>query len=101
MNGHAGHRDRLAARLPAACQRDVDELRGPARVVVEQLVKIAHAIEQQRVREPRLDRVVLLHDGRVLRAAHRVVRSSLGAVIVVGYACGVRLPGWSASYLTL
>ena len=76
VHGHAGHRDRLAARLAAARQRDVDELRRAARVVVEELVEIAHAIEQQRVREPRLDGVVLLHDGRVLRAGHLVVRSN-------------------------
>ena len=69
MHGHAGHRDWLAARLAAARQRDVDELRGAPRVIVEELVEVAHAVEQQRVGKPRLDGVVLLHDGRVLLRA--------------------------------
>ncbi len=83
VHGHAGHRDRLAARLAAARQRDVDQLRRASRVVVEQLVEIAHAIEQQRVRKPRLDGVVLLHDGRVLRTSHRVIGADFDAAIVV------------------
>jgi hypothetical protein len=74
VHGYAGHRDRLAAGLTTARQRDVDQLRRAPRVVVEQLVEIAHAIEQQRVRKPRLDGVVLLHDRRVLQGGHRKSR---------------------------
>ncbi len=36
-------------------QRDIEQLRGAARIVVEHLVEIAHAIEQQHVRMLRLD----------------------------------------------
>ncbi len=59
---------------PADCaalrERDVDELGGAARVVVEQLVEIAHPVEQQRVRKLRLDRKVLLHDRRMCGSIH-------------------------------
>jgi hypothetical protein len=61
------HRDRLAGGLAARGQRDVDELRGAARVVEEELVEIAHAVEQQGGRVLRLDAQVLLHHGSVLR----------------------------------
>ena len=66
MRRHAGHGNRFAARLAAPRECDIDELRRAARIVVEQLIEIAHPIEQQRVRKPRLDGVVLLHDRRVL-----------------------------------
>ena len=62
---HAGHRNRLAGRLAARGQRDVEQPRGAPRIVEEQLVEVAHAIEQQRVRVLRLEAQVLLHDGRV------------------------------------
>ncbi len=48
--GHAGHRDRRAGRSAAAGQRDVEQRGGALRVVVEQLVEVAHAVEQQLVR---------------------------------------------------
>jgi hypothetical protein len=47
VHRHAGHGDGLAGRLAAAGQGDVEQLRGAARVVVEQLVEIPHAVEQQ------------------------------------------------------
>ncbi len=62
---HARHRDRLAGRLTACGQRDVEQPRRALRVVEEQLVKVAHAIEQQRVRVLRLQAQVLLHHGSV------------------------------------
>src|SRR5690606_1378246 len=42
----ARHRNGLARRLPARGQRDVEQTRGPLRVVVEQFIKVAHPIEQ-------------------------------------------------------
>ncbi len=60
---HARHRDRLAGRLAARGQRDVEQPRGALRIVVKQLVEIAHAIEQQHVRVLRLEAQVLLHHG--------------------------------------
>ncbi len=63
VHGHPGHRDRRARGLAALRQRDVDELRGAARIVVEELVEVAHTVEQQDVRVLGLDGQVLLHDG--------------------------------------
>ncbi len=72
MHGHARHRNGRAGGLAALRQRDVDELRGAARVVVEQLVEVAHAVKEQDVRVLGLDGQVLLHDGRVGRAQGRI-----------------------------
>ncbi len=63
----AGHRNRRACRLPPRGQRDVEEARGTLRVVVEQLVEIAHSVEQELVRMRRLCAKVLLHHRRMLR----------------------------------
>ena len=93
VHGHAGHRNRLAARLAAARQRDVDELGRAPSVVVEELVEVAHAIEQQRIGEPRLDGVVLLHDRRVRGSTHPA-RGFSGAawaaliVVIAAEKCG-------------
>ncbi len=57
----AGHRDGLPRRLPARSQRDVEQTRGPLRIVVEQFIEVAHSVEQQRVRMLRLHAQVLLH----------------------------------------
>ena len=60
---NTGHRDRHAIRGAAAGQRDVEQLRGTPGVVMEQLVEIAHAVEQQLVRVLCLDAQELLHHG--------------------------------------
>jgi hypothetical protein len=81
----ARHRDRRAGRLPARGQRDVEQPRGALGVAVEELVKIAHPIEQQPVRMLVLEPKVLLHHGGVSGDAGRpgplvrapVVRSKL------------------------
>jgi hypothetical protein len=62
---HARHRNRLASRLAARGQRDVEQARGALRIVIEQLVEIPHAVEQQHVRMLRLEAQVLLHHGSV------------------------------------
>ena len=62
MRGHSRHRDRLAVRLPARGERDVEELVCAARVVEEQLVEVPHLIEEQLVGKLRLDAEILLHD---------------------------------------
>ena len=60
-DGHAGHGNRSAGGRAALGERDVEQLRGAARVLVEHLVEVAHAVEQQHVRVLRLDAQVLLH----------------------------------------
>ena len=58
---HPGHADRLPGRRAARGQRDVEQARGFFCVVMEQLVKVAHAIEQQHAGMLGLDAQVLLH----------------------------------------
>ena len=65
MYRHAGHRYRLTRRLAARGQRDIKQPRRAARVIEEQLVKVAHAIEHQQIRVFGLDAQILLHHGRV------------------------------------
>jgi len=55
----------VARRLAALGQRDIEQPRRFARVVVEQLVKIAHAKQQQRLRKLGLGAQVLTHQRRV------------------------------------
>ena len=69
MERHAGHRNRLAAGLAAGGQRDVHQPCGLDRVVVEHLVEVAHAVEQQAVRVVGLQPQILLHHRGVLRRA--------------------------------
>jgi len=50
--------------LAALGQRDIEGGRGLDRIVEEQLVEIAHPVEQQMVGMHRLDRQVLAHHRR-------------------------------------
>ena len=65
MKGHAGHDHRLAGRLAAPCQRDVEQARGLFGIGEEQLIEIAHAVEHERLGVFRLDGQVLGHHGGV------------------------------------
>jgi hypothetical protein len=47
-------------------QRNVEQLRGTTRIVIEKLVEISHAVEEQHVGVLRLQTQVLLHDRRVI-----------------------------------
>ena len=67
MHRHTGHHDRLTRALPARRQRDVEQAVGLARVVEEDLVEVAHAEEQQRLRMLGLQAQVLRHHRRVGR----------------------------------
>ena len=71
---HTGHGNRRPRGGAALSQCNIQQLRGAARIVIEHLVKIAHAVEQQHVRMLRLDAQVLLHHGGVIlqgcRGAH-------------------------------
>ena len=65
MEGHARHQHRLAGRLATLGECDVEQPCGLLGVGVEQLVEVAHAVQQQRVRVVRLERQVLGHHGRM------------------------------------
>ncbi|MNU58798.1 hypothetical protein D3C71_479420 [compost metagenome] len=65
VHRHAGHRNRCTTGAAALGQGDVEQARGLARVVVEQLVEVAHAEEQQQVRIVGLGCEELLHQRRV------------------------------------
>ena len=54
MNRHAAHGDIFAQMLAALGQRDAEVARGDLRILKEQLVEIAHAVEQQATRIGRL-----------------------------------------------
>ena len=64
MGGHAAHRNVLAAMLAAPGERDVENGRGLQRILEEQLVEIAHAVEQQTIRMRPLGREILRHRRR-------------------------------------
>ena len=70
--GNPAHRDRLARRLAAGGQGDVQQLGGFLRVFVEDFVEIAHAIEHQLVEVLIFQPPVLLH--------HRGVGGQVGNV---------------------
>lgn len=59
--GNARHRDGAAGRLAALGQGDVEQLGGLAGIVIEQLVEVAHPIEQQDLRVLGLEGQILLH----------------------------------------
>jgi hypothetical protein len=65
MEGNARHEHGLPGRLAPARQGDVEQASGFFGVRKEQLVKVAHAVEHQRVRKFRLDGQVLGHHGGV------------------------------------
>ena len=66
MHRHPGHRDGRAPGTAALGQRDVEQPRGLACVVVEQLVEVPHPEEQQQVRVLRLGGEELLHKWRMV-----------------------------------
>jgi hypothetical protein len=62
---HAGHAHRGPAGLSARGQRQVEQARALFRVLVEELVEVAHSVEDEDLRMLGLDAQVLLHDRRV------------------------------------
>ena len=65
MPRHARHLYRRAGGGAARGQRDIEEPRGLLGVVVEELVEVAHPVEEQQVRMLGLQAEVLLHHWRV------------------------------------
>ena len=64
LHRHAAHRDVVAGVLAALGEHDAERARGDFRVLEEQLVEVAHPVEQQQPRIGRLDFEVLLHHRR-------------------------------------
>ena len=60
-----GHRNGLTRRGAAFGQRDIEQLRGPFGIIIKQLIKVAHTIEQQDLRMLSLQLQILLHHGGV------------------------------------
>ena len=65
MKRHTCHHHRFACRLATLRQSDVKQMRGFFRVFKKQLVKIAHAVEQQRLWKVCFQTQVLGHHGGV------------------------------------
>src|SRR5690606_4258526 len=80
MHRHARHRNRHAVRLAAPGERDVDQLRRTAGVVIKELVKVPHAVEEQHVGVLGLDGQVLLHYWRV--SGYRLRKLGLYAFVL-------------------
>ncbi len=71
MHGHAAHRD-VDALVPATLgEHDSERPRGDFGILEEQLVEVAHAVEQERIRVRRLDLDILRHRRRRLAVAFR------------------------------
>ena len=65
MHRDARHRDGFARRLAARGDADAEQFAGAARVVVEEFVEVAHAVEDEGVGVVFFDAEVLLHHRRV------------------------------------
>jgi hypothetical protein len=63
MIGNPAHWNGLVGEHAPRGQRDVEQVCSPLGIVEEQLVKVAHAIEQQFIRMCCLDAHILLHHG--------------------------------------
>ena len=80
VHRHAGHRDRLARARAARGQGDVEQAMRALRVIEEELVEVAHPVEEERVGMLGLDAQVLLHHRRVadrLGGVHRRSRARI------------------------
>ena len=86
--GHARHGDGTSPRASSGGEGNVEQVRRLAGVVEEQLVEVAHAVEQQDVREFGLDTEVLLHHRGMGHGVHfpRSARRPYA-----DSACGIRL----------
>ncbi len=86
MDGHAAHRNIVAQMLAALGERDIERFGSGLRIVEEQLVEIAHPVEQQRFGVARLDVEILRHHRRYRFASHDapriIVRARLGCPVM-------------------
>ena len=70
MHRHTAHCDVFALMLAAFGQRDIQRLGRSDGIVKEHLVKVAHAVEQQRIRVVRLKLEILRHHWRYFFCLH-------------------------------
>src|SRR3954447_13132966 len=78
MKRHTGHLDRLTVGGAPLRERDVEQARRPLRILIEQLIEVAHPVEQQRIRMLRFYAQVLLHHGGMLRVCSLVKTVAFG-----------------------
>ena len=64
LDRHAAHADVLALVLAALGEHDAERFARDLRVIEEELVEVAHAVEQQAARIGRLDLEILRHHRR-------------------------------------
>ena len=77
LDRHAAHRDIGALMFAALGQHDAECLGGDLCVLEEQLVKVAHPVEQQEALMRRLDFKVLFHHRRDARGSFRLRRGRI------------------------
>ena len=81
LDRHAAHRNIAAEMLAALGQHDAERARGRFGVIEEQLVEIAHPVEQQAVRIGRFDLDILLHHrGDAAQLVGRFGRHTRGVI---------------------
>jgi hypothetical protein len=85
VEGHARHPDRLARGSAARGERDVEQLRRALRVAVEELVEVAHSVEEQHVGVPGLEGEVLLHHGGMSSSLRLFGEFRIHRVVLPGY----------------
>ena len=96
MDRHAAHGNVLAEMLAALGERDAERARGDRGVLEEQLVEIAHAVEQETIGVGRFDLEILRHhrrgdagrDGRLVRARSISGRKSPASGVSPGLCLG-------------
>jgi len=92
VHRHPGHGDGLAAALAALGQGDVQQRCRPLGIVVEQLVEVPHAVEQEDVRVLRLDAEELLDHGGVGGGAAHGLQRWFGRILRIGRTRLERVP---------
>ena len=86
MVRHTRHRNRLATTLTASGEGNIQNLRRFFSIIKEQLVKVPHAVKENRVRKLGFDFQVLLHHWR-MGLTH--------GVRVLGLVCAWRCCSWA------
>ncbi len=94
MDRHPAHGDVVAQVLAALGEHDRERLRGGHRVLEEQLVEIAHAVEQQAVGIGRLDLQELGHGRRDAGGRDRRPGGAGARLVAIGRRWRAGAPAW-------